>query len=78
MQLAAGVGQHRAGVELRPFGAVGVLRVFVDQIGVAGLPVLMGGRFDGSGEVTFLHGLGHGGKKGGAALPRGRGGGQNP
>jgi len=79
VQLAAGIGQHGAGVELGLFRAVGVLGVFLDQIDVAGLPVLLGGRFDGSGEVAFLHGLVRGGEKGvSRPIAPGRGGGQNP
>ncbi|CPM65109.1 Uncharacterised protein [Bordetella pertussis] len=57
VQLAAGVGQHGAGVELGFFRPVGVLGVLVHQIGIAGLPGLLGGCFDGVGLVAFLHGL---------------------
>ena len=63
VELAAGIGQHGAGVELGLLGAVGVLGVFLDQIGVAGLPILLGGRFDGGGVVAFLHGLVRDGEK---------------
>ncbi len=50
VQLAAGVGQHRAGVV---FGLAGV---FVNAVGVGGAPVGLGRLLHGLGKVFFLHG----------------------
>jgi hypothetical protein len=50
VQLAAGVGQHGAGVVL------GLGRVLGDAVGVGGLPVGVGGALDGQVVEFFLHG----------------------
>jgi len=46
VQLAAGVGQHRAGVVLGLGRALGVERVCMHAVGVAGLPMRLGGALD--------------------------------
>ena len=55
VQLARGVGQHRAGVVL----ALGKARIVFDgTVGVDGRPVLLHRGFDLGGKVTFLHARG--------------------
>ncbi len=63
VQLAAGVGQHRARVELR------AARVFVHAVGIGGAPVRLGGGFDLGGDVLFVHAPIVGGRV--ARAPRG-------
>ncbi len=49
VQLAAGVGQHRAGVELL------LARVLDDAVGIARAPVLLRDAFDLGGDVLWVH-----------------------
>ncbi len=56
VELAAGVGQHRAGVELGLGRAVRKGGVFGDAVDVARAPVGLGFGFDLVREVAFLHG----------------------
>ena len=55
VQLSAGIRQHRAGVELGFGRAVHVGGVLGDAIGVARIPVGVGGCLDDGGLVAFLH-----------------------
>ena len=58
VQLAARVGQHGAGVELLFWLSVRIHCVFVDAVGVGGLPMGLGSGFDVEVLVFVLHGGG--------------------
>jgi len=57
VQLAAGVGQHRAGVKLLFRLALGIGGVLRHAVGIQGLPVGLGGGFYVKVLVFFLHGI---------------------